>query len=230
MGLRQLSDALESDRGDSFVVFHKDFLPVVDAVLSKLITWAEGEASHDLKRWAGRALADRVRAVSAQEKRWRDTNPAFEERTIEFGAGDKRGARAPECEIAWLSGDYLRELESRRSVIQRYAAVPVADVFPGFEQQGGWREKLIALPIFDEHSWPQWAKTVYERMCENEDEILARMESKGAPLTRDACERRGETKRVRLYDYIPNINAAIKSLAAKPIGTIRGITKPRSEV
>ena len=83
---------------------------------------------------------------------------------------------------------------------------------------------LTALPDFSPESAPKWAEIVFEIMQQDEQAIL------NAPAmrkcqTRDSRERR-RTGEVRLYDFKKTIIEAVVSLASKPIGQIRGITRP----
>ncbi len=228
--LRQLTALVEAEGSESLNFFHGGFLPVLDAVLSKLIEWTERTETSDLKEWSGRALADRVRFLSSQKSFWQRTNAGFEERWAEFG--DLRGARRPETWLAWRAGDYLWKLVSSRNHAHLYLSpmgdnsFAIVDLSPDFDHQKKWLERLIALPNFDEKSWREWAAAVFDRMAEDEDAILARSELKGK-RTRDSssAERRASAK-VKLYDWKKTIFGAVKSLAGKPVGSIPGITRP----
>ncbi|MBA3353679.1 MAG: hypothetical protein H0U23_14880, partial [Blastocatellia bacterium] len=99
-GLRQLVQLIEPFDRDGEAFFDIGFLPVLDEFLSQLIGWAEEGESEKLKQRAGRALAERLRFLAAQEQQWARTNAGFDSMLQEFG--DKRGARAPLNHLSWL--------------------------------------------------------------------------------------------------------------------------------
>lgn len=92
------------------------------------------------------------------------------------------------------------------------------------KERVSYLKELAALPDFSPESALEWGEFVFERMQEHEQEIL------NSPMlrkcrTRDSTERR-RSGTVRLYDFKQTIVKAIVSLASKPIGHIRGITRP----
>jgi hypothetical protein len=50
----------KGDDEESDVAFHHDFLRILDAFMSQLITWTEQRDLPEVHEWAGRALADRL--------------------------------------------------------------------------------------------------------------------------------------------------------------------------
>ncbi len=92
-GLRQLVKLIEPFDEHALAFFHTGFLRVLDEFLDQLIRWTEGAASPELKRLAGKALAERVRLLATQEQQRARSNEGFD--TMLQAFGDKRGARAP---------------------------------------------------------------------------------------------------------------------------------------
>jgi hypothetical protein len=82
--------------------FECTFRPILYAVLSKLIEWAESESPNPLTVPASRTLADCVRFLSGQQQKWMDTNPAFANRIKELA-----GVRLPDAAVTWLAAEYL---------------------------------------------------------------------------------------------------------------------------
>jgi hypothetical protein len=120
-GFRQMVALIERGDANSEIFFHTDFLRVLDAFLSQLITWAEAQSPAPLKQderqkglkdWAGTALAERLRFLSSQEQEWDAGNEAFAAAQKKFG--DRRGARTPRSYLGWLACDYVRILQRER--------------------------------------------------------------------------------------------------------------------
>jgi hypothetical protein len=197
--------------GDESDVAFADFLQILDAFVSQLIKWGEQNELPELREWAGQALADRLQFLWTQKGDWCSENEGFQKRWAEFG--DKRRTRSPRSYLGWLAGDYLRKLMHRRTL---------AGVLP--QERISYLKELAALPDFSPESALKWGEFVFERMEEDEQKIM------NSPVlrkcqTRDSRERR-RSGAVRLYDFKQTIVKAIVSLASKPVGHIRGITRP----
>ena len=221
-----------AERGDenSDTAFYAAFLPILDAFLSQLISWTEQKNLGDLHRWAGRALADRWQFLSAQRRDWSNENEGFKRRRAEFG--DRRRTRSPRSYLGWLTGDYLRKLVQER-IIAGVMLLPArnGEQSASFAERAGyseerilWLKKLCALPDFSRDSASGWADVVFERMQQDEQKILASPEMRKCK-TRDSNERR-RTGKVRLYDFKRTIVGAVERLVLKPVGQVRGITRP----
>jgi hypothetical protein len=215
--------------GDESEVAYADFLQILDVFLSQLIEWAEQKDSTELRDWAGWALADRLQFLSTQKGDWCSENQGFKKRWAEFA--DRRRARSPRSYLGWLAGDYLRRLANER-IISGVLLSPVSEDKPETfaelsnysEERKAWLKKLSALRNFSPESAPQWAQVVFEKMEQDEQKILNSPQM-GKCQTRDSTQRRPSGK-VRLYDFKPTIVKAVVSLALKPVGHIRGITRP----
>jgi hypothetical protein len=231
-GLRQLSALVEANTDESILFFHAGFVPVLDAVLNKLIEWTE-DAVGDLGDWAGPALAERLRFLSAQEEFWCTKNTAFCQTRKRFG--DRRSARTPREYLGWLTDDYVRAIHGRRP----FAALlldpgftgskeSVADVCQYSEEKKQWLGKVGRLDDLSPESADEWVAVVFQRMSENEDDILAELKMRGHRLyrSREYRENSQERGKMRLSDLYPTIAKAVHALASKPRGQVRGVTKP----
>jgi len=222
---------LRGDKRNSDVAL-QSFLQIVDAFLSQLITWAEqtDPPNRELRNWAGERLFERSQFILAQQRDWRDKNEGFRKRRAEFG--DRRHARAPLSYIAWVAGDYLDAVIKERGAAYLLLSPPpteengvsVAQLLGYSEERVSWLKKLVALPPFSADSARQWAEVVFERMERDEEKIL------NAPQMRECNSRDSRERRpsgdVRLYDFKKTINGAIIRQVSKPVGSIRGITRP----
>ncbi len=227
-GLRQLVELVERNDSDALIFFHVSFLPIVDEALSQLIRWAEGAASAEVKSWAGTALSERLRFLSSQEKAWSDGNEAFAAAQKQFG--DRRRARTPLSYLGWLAGDYVRVIDHDRHVAAVYldskftGGISAADVLAISEERKQWLTRIAALEEFCPKSAPKWAQIVFERMLQDEEQILR------APQMRKRNSRESRTVRksgaVRLGDFGSTIIRAVVTLATKPKGQVRGVTRP----
>lgn len=220
--------AVQKGENNSDIAFH-DFLQILDAFLSQLVQWAEWKELGELHNWAGQALADRLQFLWTQKGDWCSENEGFQKRWAEFA--DRRHARSPRSYLGWLAGDYLRKLTHRRMLAEvllssleaAKKSASVGEVAALKERISSLKE-LTALPHFSPESAMKWAEFVFERMQQAEQEIL---NSPGLRKcqTRDSRERR-RSGAVRLYDFKQTIIGAVVRLASKPIGQIRGITRP----
>jgi hypothetical protein len=207
------------------VAFHHDFLRILDAFLSQLINWTEQRDRPEVHAWAGRALADRLQFLWTQKGDWCSENEGFQKRWAEFA--DKRHARSPRSFLGWLAGNYLRKLTHQRilaGVLLSSFEMAKKSASEAEKERISDLKKLTALQDFSPQSAPEWAELVFERMQQDEQEIL------NSPVlqkcqTRDSRERR-RSGAVRLYDFKKTIVGAVVSLASKPIGHIPGITRP----
>jgi hypothetical protein len=219
-------------RGDdekSDVAFHHDFLRILDAFLSQLIDWTEHRDLPEVHEWAGRALADRLQFLWTQMGYWCSENEGFNKRWMEFA--DRRHARSPRSYLGWLAGDYLRKLAHQRmlagvllssyeTAMKSARRAEIAE----YKKRISHLKKLADLQDFSPQSAPHWAELVFEKMQQDEQQILNSQEMRKCQ-TRDSRERRPNGK-VRLYDFEKTIVGAVVRLASKPIGHTRGITRP----
>jgi len=215
--------------GDESHVAYADFLQILDAFVSQLIDWTEQRDLPELREWAGRALADRLQFLWTQKGDWCSENEGFQKRWAEFA--DRRHARSPRSYLGWLAGDYLRTLTHRRMLAEvLLSSLETAKKSASVGEVAALRERisslkeLTALPHFSPESAMKWAEFVFERMQDNEQEILNSPQMRKCQ-TRDSRERR-RSGAVRLYDFKQTIIGAVVGLASKPIGQIRGITRP----
>jgi hypothetical protein len=244
---------LRGDKYNSYVALHK-FLRILDTFLSQLIAWAEqtDPPNRELRKWAGEALADRLQFLLAQQRDWHDKNEGFRKRRAEFG--DRRHARLPRSYIAWVAGDYLDAIIKEQVAAYLLLSPPpgeqngmsTAQLLGYSEERVSWLKKLVALPSFSADSARQWADIVFERMQQDEQKILNTPEMRRCKPRPDIAERRSKTRfivrsgklsakdnkhrrsdaKVRLYDFQSTILGAVLRLASKPVGSIRGITRP----
>ncbi len=227
--LEQLAKLIEGGQLESINFFHWGFLRVLDEALSRLIRWTEDTTKGDLQNWAGQALAERLRFLSSQEGEWIACNSAFAETQKRFG--DRRKARTPLSFLGWLAGDYVRVIENDRHVADQLLVrrtigrtrKSIADLSKYSDERKTYLKKVVALDPLSPTSAPAWAQIVFKRMLTDEEEILATPEMKGV-RTRDG-ERR-KNRRVKLADCKPTIFRAVTTLASKPRGGVRGITRP----
>jgi hypothetical protein len=216
--------------GDESHVAYADFLQILDAFVSQSINWAEQKELPEVREWAGRDLADRLQFLWTQKGDWCSENEGFNKRWIELG--DKRQARSPRSYLAWLAGDYLRKLTHERMLAgvllssseTGKESASIAEVAGYPNERISSLKMLAALPDFSPESALKWAEIVFERMQQDEQAILNAPEMRKCQ-TRDSRERRGSGD-VRLYDFKNTIVGAVVALASKPVGHIRGITRP----
>jgi hypothetical protein len=221
--------AVQKGENNSDIAFH-DFLRILDAFLSQLIQWAEWKELGELHNWAGQALSDRLQFLWTQKGDWCSENEGFNKRWMEFG--DKRHTRSPRSYLGWLAGDYLRKLIHERVVAgvmlspseTEKESASFAEIATYPKERILWLTKLCALPDFSRDSHVEWANIVFERMQQEEQKILNSPPMRKCQ-TRDSRERR-RSGELRLYDFKRTIVGAVKGLAAKPTGQIRGITRP----
>src|SRR5262245_46878584 len=216
--------------GEEGEVAYVDFLKILDAFVSQLIDWTEQEDLPEIRQWAGRELADRLQFLWTQRSDWCSENEGFQKRWSEFA--DKRHVRSPRSYIGWLTGDYLRELHHERLIAgallspsetgKKSASIAEVSGYPN--ERILWLKKLCALSNFSPKSALEWATIVFERMQEDERKILDSPEMRKCK-TRDSSERR-RSGEIRLYDFKKTIIEAVVRLASKPVGQIRGITRP----
>jgi hypothetical protein len=222
---------MRGDKSNSDVALHS-FLRILDMFLSQLIHWVEqtDPPNRELRKWAGEALANRSQFLLAQQRDWQDTNEGFRKRRAEFG--DRRHARLPRSHIAWVAGDYLDALIRERGAACLLLSPPRGDENGGYfaqilgysAEQVSWLKKVVALPAFCEDSAHEWADVVFERMQKDEQKILSSPPMRECN-SRDSRERRGSGE-VRLYDFKKTIVEAVVRLASRPVGYIRGLTRP----
>jgi hypothetical protein len=233
IGIVALGQALvlRGDKNNSYAALDS-FLGILGAFLSQLIDWAEqtDPPNRELRKWAGEALADRLQFLLAQQRDWRDKNEGFRKRRAEFE--DRRHARSPRSYLSWWAGDYLDALIKERGAAWFLLSPPpgdengasVAQLLGYPEERVLWLKKLVALPAFSPDSARQWADVVFERMERDEQEILNSPQMR-ACNSRDSRRRR-RSRVVRLYDFKKTIIGGVIRLASKPVGSIRGITRP----
>ena len=243
---------LRGDKANSDVALG-GFLRILDIFLSQLIAWAEQTEppNRELRRWAGKALAERLLFLSAQSDHWRETNEGFKKRRAEFG--DRRRARSPGSYLGWLAGDYLDKLIGERRIAEVVLSPLRALDGSSFAQLLGFGEdrvlrlkELCALPDFSPDSAREWADLVFSAMNEDEKEILKAVEIRKSKPRADIADRRSETRfivrsgklyakdnkhcgregKVRLHDFQSTIVRAVMRLARKPSRRVRGITRP----
>jgi len=216
--------------GEESYLAYTDFLQILDGFVSQLIEWTKQKDLPELREWAGRELADRLQFLWTQKGDWCSENEGFQKRWAEFG--DKRRTRSPRSYLGWVAGDYLRKVHHER-IIAGLLLSPsetgknsanIAEVAGYSEERIAGLEKLRALPNFSPESALQWANIVFERIQQDEAEILNSPEMRKCK-TRDSSERRRSGK-IRLYDFQGTIVGAVKRLALKPSGQVRGITRP----
>jgi hypothetical protein len=239
-------------RGENRVFAVADFVKILDLFLSQLINWAEQKKSVELRNWAGMILADRVQFLFAQHRDWHNGNEGFKKRQNEFG--DRRGARTPREYLAWLAGDYLRALVSERlHAAIRLSPPPgepdgptTAELLDDSKEYISWLRRLRDMPDFGPACAKQWADIVFERMQHDEHKILNSTEMRNRKPRPDIAARRSHTRiivrsgklsvkpnkhcpldaKVRLHQFHSTIIRAVVSLASKPVGNTRGITRP----
>lgn len=233
-GLRQLVQLIDPFDQVSDAFFTIGFLPILDEILSQLISWTEGAASEQLRERAGKALAERVRFLATQEQQWSESNSGFAAMNRDFG--DKRGARAPLNYIGWLVSDYVRVIDYDRQIVAVYL-VPdcvetgksVADVLGYSPERKRLFAKLTALPALSTVTAPKWAQIVYERMKIDAPQIMNAPEMRGRDSYRGRKrkeERLAADATARFSDFKETIVDAVRTLARKPRGSVRGVTRP----
>jgi hypothetical protein len=223
------SSVLKGDNSNDIVF--ADFLQIFDVLLSQLIRWVEQKEMGELHKWAGKALAERLQFLLAQQQDWCLENQRFAERW----SLDRRHVRPPRSYLGWLAGDYLRALIVERRVAGLLLMPPlgaadednpatVAELLNYPEKRISWLRRLRALPDFSRDSAPKWADVVFDRMRQDEQKILATPDMRNRK-TRESTKRRRNGK-VRLGDLKRTVTKAVMSMASKAAGTIRGITRP----
>jgi|SRR5579884_373005 len=186
------------------------FRLLIHRSVSQLIDWTEKTDSASwLNGWAGEALAELLRFLSSQEQFWRQ-NKKFDDVLQRFG--DRRKARAPESYIAWLAGDYVRAIDGEWGCAALHLRSP-AMLFYSRERKR-WLKKLAKLPAFSPASADEWGEIVYQEMLKDKEKIMGQPEMHKA------------TSYVGFCDFRKTILRAVKSLARKPRGQVRGVTRP----
>lgn len=215
---------------DSFVAFHADFLSILDVFLDQLINWTEQTDAQELRRWAGQALAERLQFLKSQERDWRVRNSAFCATRTQFG--DRRHSRSPRAYLGWLAGDYLSEVMNEKRIAPLFLRRPpiigigtksAADRLELPNEDKRWLKRLSDLPNFSRDAASEWAEAVYEKMEQDEESILQSPEMQ-ANRSRDSQRR--HSGKLRLYDYKRTIIQAVIKQALKPVGSVRGVTRP----
>ncbi|MEO5753426.1 MAG: hypothetical protein ABIR38_01835 [Chthoniobacterales bacterium] len=236
-GLRSLVELVE--KGDQYSGLHyNDFLKVLDIAIDHLILWTEHATTPKLKWEAGEALAERIRFLSSQQVAWEAGNAGFAKREEDFG--DKRGARTPLGYLGWLTDNYVRRVNEQRRFAAFKLHTPIrgtdktmADMKGYSAEERKWLADVAELKDLCPGSTDKWIPVVLQLMLEDEDEILVEMKALGY-TKQDRLKHRHKSDPkhpnrpapMRLGDYEKTIQRAVRSLAKKPKGPVRGIMRP----